>query len=58
MKKRNNLLISFYGDDFTGSTDALEALSRAGVRAALFLEPPQPEELSGLKICKPSASRG
>jgi uncharacterized protein YgbK (DUF1537 family) len=33
------LLLSFYGDDLTGSTDALEALTLAGVRCALFLRP-------------------
>ena len=37
---RNNLRLAFYGDDFTGSTDALEVLAFAGVRTALFLEPP------------------
>ena len=29
----NNLLLSLYGDDFTGSTDAMEALARVGLRA-------------------------
>jgi uncharacterized protein YgbK (DUF1537 family) len=33
-------LITWYGDDFTGSTDALEVLARHGVRAVLFLETP------------------
>ncbi|TLS51900.1 four-carbon acid sugar kinase family protein [Paenibacillus antri] len=33
-------LISFYGDDFTGSTDSMEALMLGGVKTALFLEPP------------------
>jgi uncharacterized protein YgbK (DUF1537 family) len=42
----SNLLISFYGDDFTGSTDALEALTTAGVPAMLFVEPPSPEQLA------------
>jgi 3-oxoisoapionate kinase len=37
-----DLLLSYYGDDFTGSTDALEALSLAGVRTVLFLRPPSP----------------
>ena len=37
----NDLLITFYGDDFTGSTDALEALTRAGVRTVLFLKRPR-----------------
>jgi 3-oxoisoapionate kinase len=39
------LLISFYGDDFTGSADAMEALSLGGARCVLFLEPPPPEQL-------------
>ena len=34
------LLLAFYGDDFIGSTDALEALSLAGLKAVLFLAPP------------------
>ena len=33
-------LISFYGDDFTGSTDAMEALSANGVETVLFLKRP------------------
>lgn len=37
---RRRLRLAFYGDDFTGSTDALEVLAFAGVRSALFLEPP------------------
>jgi 3-oxoisoapionate kinase len=41
------LLLSFYGDDLTGSCDAMEALSLNGVRAALFLEPPSPEQMQG-----------
>ena len=36
----SGLLLSFYGDDFTGSTDAIEALTRAGLRSLLFLSPP------------------
>lgn len=39
----NELLMTFYGDDFTGSTDAMEALSLGGVRTILFLAPPTPE---------------
>jgi uncharacterized protein YgbK (DUF1537 family) len=35
---KNNILLAFYGDDFTGSTDALEFLTRAGARTALFIE--------------------
>jgi uncharacterized protein YgbK (DUF1537 family) len=47
MTDDNRLLLTYYGDDFTGSTDVLEALARAGVRTALFLDPPRPEQLSG-----------
>lgn len=39
------LLLAFYGDDFTGSTDSLEGLATNGVRAVLFPEPPSPEDL-------------
>jgi uncharacterized protein YgbK (DUF1537 family) len=37
------LKLAFYGDDFTGSTDAMEALSLAGLRTVLFMAPPRPE---------------
>ena len=40
------MLLSYYGDDFTGSTDALEFLTRAGIKTALFLEPPTPDQLA------------
>lgn len=46
MSAETPLLLAFYGDDFTGATDALEFLVRAGVRAVLFIEPPTPEQLS------------
>ena len=38
--------LAFYGDDFTGSTDALEVLAFAGLRCALFLAPPTPQQLA------------
>jgi 3-oxoisoapionate kinase len=41
----DRLLLGFYGDDFTGSCDVMEALALGGVRTALFLEPPAPELL-------------
>lgn len=46
MANQHHLLLAYYGDDFTGSTDALEFLSRAGVKTVLFIEPPTPETLS------------
>jgi 3-oxoisoapionate kinase len=39
------LLLTFYGDDFTGSTDAMEALTLAGLRTVLFFSPPARELL-------------
>jgi 3-oxoisoapionate kinase len=38
-------LYTFYGDDFTGSTDVLEQLSANGVPSVLFLAPPTPQQL-------------
>ena len=45
----DGLLLTFYGDDFTGSTDAMESLARAGIRTILFLKPPTPEVLAGFE---------
>lgn len=39
------LLLSFYGDDFTGSTDVMEALARSGLRTVLFLSVPDANQL-------------
>lgn len=36
--------LAFYGDDFTGSTDALESLAARGVRTRLFFEPPTDDD--------------
>jgi uncharacterized protein YgbK (DUF1537 family) len=38
--------LAWLGDDFTGSTDAMEALAGAGVPAVLFLQPPLAEDLA------------
>jgi 3-oxoisoapionate kinase len=38
-------LLAFYGDDFTGSSDAMEALALAGLRTVLFLAPPSAQQL-------------
>jgi 3-oxoisoapionate kinase len=40
--------LAFYGDDFTGSTDALEVLAFAGLNCALFLDVPDQQTLSEL----------
>jgi len=40
------LQLAFYGDDFTGSTDALETLACAGLRTMLFLDVPTPGRLA------------
>jgi uncharacterized protein YgbK (DUF1537 family) len=42
----NPLLLAFYGDDFTGSADAMEALTVNGVKTALFLGHPTEEQLN------------
>ncbi|MFB6108570.1 MAG: four-carbon acid sugar kinase family protein [Haloplanus sp.] len=36
----SELRLTFYADDFTGATDALEGLADNGVRAVLFTNPP------------------
>jgi 3-oxoisoapionate kinase len=41
----SKLLLAFYGDDFTGSTDALEQLTLAGIRTMLFIEAPSVAQL-------------
>ncbi len=46
MENKPQLLLAYYGDDFTGSTDALEFLSRAGVKTVLFMASPTPEKLA------------
>ena len=39
------LLVSWYGDDFTGSAAVMEVLSFAGLDSVLFLDRPTPEQL-------------
>ena len=53
MNTNNNILLAFFGDDFTGSADALEFITRAGANAVLFIEPPTAEQIqkiSGLDV--------
>jgi len=40
-----DLLLTYYGDDLTGSTDSMEALVLGGVPTVLFLEPPSKSQL-------------
>lgn len=46
---KKNLLMAFYGDDFTGATDAMEWLTRDGVHTVLFVDPPTPEQTARFK---------
>src|SRR5688572_32882131 len=41
----NGPLVAFYGDDFTGSSAAMEVLAFAGLDTVLFLASPTPERL-------------
>lgn len=43
---REGLLLSYYGDDFTGSTDVLEACTAAGLPTVLFLQTPDADALA------------
>ena len=49
------LLLTYYGDDFTGSTDVMESLSASGIPTALFLEPPSPDELATFRLLRSRA---
>jgi uncharacterized protein YgbK (DUF1537 family) len=39
-------LLTFYGDDFTGSSAVMEVTAFAGLPTVLFLHPPTPEQLA------------
>ncbi len=45
-------LYCFYGDDFTGSTDALEAAASGGLRSVLFVGVPSTEHLEKFAGCE------
>ena len=40
MAVNTNIALAYYGDDFTGSTDALEVLTNAGLKTVLFINVP------------------
>ena len=46
------LALSYYGDDFTGSTDVMEVLTWAGLHTVLFLQPPNKEQLSRFRSAR------
>jgi 3-oxoisoapionate kinase len=46
----NGVFLSFYGDDFTGSSDVMEALTLNGIPCALFLQPPTVEEVAAFRL--------
>lgn len=48
----SGLLVSYYGDDFTGSTDALEAFASNGLETVLFLRPPEVGLLERFRDCR------
>ena len=50
--KSTNLLYAWYGDDFTGSTDVLEALALHNVQAALFTRAPDARTLARFPACR------
>jgi len=45
-------LYAWYGDDFTGSTDVLEALALHGVKAVLFTHTPNSREIAAFSDCR------
>ncbi|MBS7664446.1 four-carbon acid sugar kinase family protein [Pseudomonas lalucatii] len=47
-----DLLLSYYGDDLTGSTDVMESLTLHGVPTVLFLKPPSPEQRARFAECR------
>ena len=48
----NRPLLSYYGDDLTGSTDVMEALSSGGVPTVLFLAVPEERLLARFADCR------
>ncbi|MCB0687436.1 MAG: four-carbon acid sugar kinase family protein [Saprospiraceae bacterium] len=48
--KEEKYILSFYGDDFTGSTDVMETLALNGMPAALFLDAPTKEEVQSFQL--------
>jgi uncharacterized protein YgbK (DUF1537 family) len=47
---QRDILVAYYGDDFTGSTDVLESLTLNGIDTVLFLDPPSPDDIEGFDV--------
>jgi uncharacterized protein YgbK (DUF1537 family) len=47
-----DLLLSYYGDDFTGSTDVMEVLSANSVPTVLFTRLPEEAERAAFRECR------
>ncbi|WP_114750521.1 four-carbon acid sugar kinase family protein [Pleomorphovibrio marinus] len=50
MRKEKDILLGYYGDDFTGSSDVLEVLSLLGIPTILFLEAPSKEQVKNFRF--------
>ena len=49
---KSGLLYAYYGDDFTGSTDVLEALGLHGIRSVLYIGAPDERRLKAFADCR------
>lgn len=45
----SDLLLAYYGDDFTGSADVMEVMQWSGLRTVLFLQPPTAQQLQSFQ---------
>ncbi|HSI75863.1 MAG TPA: four-carbon acid sugar kinase family protein, partial [Lunatimonas sp.] len=50
MKEEKEIILGFYGDDFTGSSDAMEVLSLMGIPTILFLIAPTKTEVANFNF--------
>ncbi|MDF9796558.1 uncharacterized protein YgbK (DUF1537 family) [Catalinimonas alkaloidigena] len=48
--QKGEIFLSYYGDDFTGSTDVMESLALNGIPTALFLKAPSQEEVASFRL--------
>ena len=52
MTAQNTPLLSYYGDDLTGSTDVMEALASNGIETVLFMDVPDAALLKRFDHCR------